>query len=144
MELSNMQATDIAMRAMLALGDLGASPEQAARVVMTGMSDERRVQVRDSVEAGYTGDITATVVSSELAVKMGEHLLDALQTMVMQDHEHAVQLGAGDVASLRRWLDSPNGGWYLHAPGTLVSRASFEAVDGGGVLVRTQPYRVGR
>lgn len=50
------------------------------------------------------------------------------------DREHIVQLNSRQVDALRVWLRSPNG---CHCP---LDRVTFEAVENGGLLVRTQPY----
>lgn len=49
-------------------------------------------------------------------------------------HEHIVELNPTQAGRLREWLDKPNGS---HRP---TSRVGFEAVCGGGLLVRTKPY----
>ena len=48
-------------------------------------------------------------------------------------HDHHVQLSASDRAQLLAWLADPNGA-------CIFQRVTFEAVVGGGVLVRTKPY----
>jgi hypothetical protein len=48
--------------------------------------------------------------------------------------ERIVQLGADDAARLRAWLARPNGGIKLG------SRLTVEAVEGGGLLVRTRAW----
>ena len=52
----------------------------------------------------------------------------------LRDREHIVDLNAAEVARLREWLARPNGS---HGRG----RVHFNAVEGGGVMVRTHPYR---
>jgi hypothetical protein len=53
-----------------------------------------------------------------------------------EDREYVIQLSARQVARLRAWLEFPNGGLPL-------DRVTFEAVEGGGILVRSDPYRAG-
>lgn len=48
--------------------------------------------------------------------------------------EHSVELNNAERIKLARWLERPNGAF-------ITRRATFEAVEGGGILVRTQPYR---
>jgi hypothetical protein len=50
-----------------------------------------------------------------------------------RDREHIVQLNCKEREDLIKWLNHPSG---AHLDG----RATFEAVQGGGILVRTQPY----
>lgn len=50
------------------------------------------------------------------------------------DREHLTELNPGGTGKLRAWLASPNGSLTM-------GRVTFEAVAGGGILVRTQPYR---
>jgi hypothetical protein len=52
--------------------------------------------------------------------------------------EHIVQISARDVDLLRSWLEWPNGSFGV---GKRKDRVTFEAVQGGGVLVRTLPYK---
>lgn len=49
------------------------------------------------------------------------------------DREHIVELGRAQRETLIEWLQNPNGS---HRAG----RVTFEAVEGGGILVRTDPY----
>ena len=52
------------------------------------------------------------------------------------DREHIVQLGDHERQALLEWLARPNGSHVV-----VGKRVIFEAVVGGGILVRTQPYR---
>lgn len=49
--------------------------------------------------------------------------------------ERIVQMSARDTDLLRSWLEWPNGSFSAGR-----GRVTFEAVEGGGVLVRTLPY----
>jgi hypothetical protein len=77
-----------------------------------------RIAVAGTVDDKLRGDIAARVRSL---------VAGALQ------HEHQVQVTAADSARLTAWLRHPTGGLYL-------GRACFEAVEGGGILVRTRPW----
>jgi len=50
--------------------------------------------------------------------------------------EHNVQLNREQAAKLRAWLATPNGSCSLG------DRLTVESVEGGGLLVRTRPWRV--
>lgn len=52
----------------------------------------------------------------------------------IEDREHLVQLSASQTFTFRRWLEFPNGSLSLDR------RFSVNAVEGGGILIRTQPY----
>jgi hypothetical protein len=52
-----------------------------------------------------------------------------------KDREHNIQMSASEVRKLQEWLKRPSGSF-----GT--GDVSFDAVQGGGILVRTQPYAV--
>lgn len=54
---------------------------------------------------------------------------------LLPDREHAVWLDPQQTAHVRTWLSAPNGGIFA-------GRACFEAVSGGGICVRTAPYRL--
>lgn len=58
----------------------------------------------------------------------------AVLVRVLADREHIVQLNIAELAQLRRFLTDPSGS---HQAG---DRLSVNAVEGGGVLVRTRPY----
>lgn len=51
----------------------------------------------------------------------------------MTAREHIVQLNPDQRQSLQTWLKHPNGSLRL-------GRACFEAVQGGGILIRTDAY----
>jgi len=55
---------------------------------------------------------------------------------------HYVQVTAADTERLRQWLVHPNGSSPRVGPPT--SRAHFDAVEGGGIAIRTDPYRAVR
>lgn len=50
--------------------------------------------------------------------------------------QHIVQVTTSDMSRLRDWMSHPNGSLNL-------GRATLEAVVGGGILIRTRPYREG-
>jgi hypothetical protein len=52
--------------------------------------------------------------------------------------EHICELSYRDKEALREFLVRPNGAWISSDPGW---RVTVEAVEHGGVLVRTQPYK---
>lgn len=57
---------------------------------------------------------------------------------IKRDREHVVQTSAADARKLQEFLNHPNGCCILGQDG----RAVIEAVEDGGVLVRTEPFRV--
>jgi hypothetical protein len=61
----------------------------------------------------------------------------AVLARVIPDRDHHVQLTASDRRAMLAWLERPNGAWQPDSP----SRVSLNAVEGGGVIVRTWPYR---
>jgi len=50
--------------------------------------------------------------------------------------EHIVELFSRDMPALRQWLQNPNGAFCDAGP-----RITLEAVQGGGILVRTRPFQ---
>lgn len=52
----------------------------------------------------------------------------------IEDREHVIQVSARQVALLRKFLESPSGTLSLGR------RLSINAVEGGGILVKTRPY----
>lgn len=50
------------------------------------------------------------------------------------NREHVAQLTPAERAALLEWLEHPNGSLSM-------GRVTFEAVENGGLLVRTEPYR---
>ena len=57
---------------------------------------------------------------------------------VIPDREHLPVLNASDTRKLRAWLERPNGSLIV---GPRWQYVAFESVEGGGIMVRTQPYR---
>ena len=52
-----------------------------------------------------------------------------------QNEEHIVQVPVAKMAEIRKWMENPNGALRID------SRLVLEAVEGGGILIRTQPFR---
>ena len=52
----------------------------------------------------------------------------------MNEREHIVELNRAEKENLIKWLQNPNGSRRYF-------RVKFEAVEGGGILVSTDPYR---
>jgi hypothetical protein len=50
------------------------------------------------------------------------------------DRQHIVTVPPGEMAGLREWMERPNGSLRI-------GRVTFEAVEGGAIWVRTDPYR---
>lgn len=70
----------------------------------------------------------------------------ALHGQSRTEREYSVQLSWLQVTKLRAWLGeprwNPGDNWAVTPNGSLpLGRVNFEAVMGGGILVRTQPYR---
>lgn len=61
----------------------------------------------------------------------------AVLARVIADRPHHVQLNSTDRQAMLLWLERPNGSWSPEHGG----RFSLDAVEGGGVLVRTRPYK---
>lgn len=69
------------------------------------------------------------------AQAVAEAVYRATLARVIPDREHIVQLNAAETAQLRRWLDrGPSGSVRVG------KRLTMDAVEGGGMLVRTRPY----
>ena len=49
-------------------------------------------------------------------------------------NQHTVELNVHQTAAFRHWLAQPNG---THR----VGRVSFEAVEGGGILIKTESFK---
>lgn len=79
-------------------------------------------------------EITAEFRTAADADGLVERISTAIRKHWQKDREHIVQVPAHAVPTLRRWLESPNG---AHTP---FQRLTVEAVQGGGILVRTKPY----
>jgi hypothetical protein len=60
-----------------------------------------------------------------------------------RDREHTVQLGPGATVRLIQWLNTVRSGSWRGGTSAQARRVTVEAVEGGGILVRTQPYRAG-
>jgi len=87
-------------------------------------------------EADYE---THTRSGMQAVQDVAEAVHKAILARVIGDRPHHVQLNSSDRASLLRWLERPNGYWR---PADMDSRprVGVDAVEGGGVLIKTQPY----
>lgn len=56
--------------------------------------------------------------------------------MIIEDREHIVRVFKHEMPRLIEWLQNPNGALIIG------SRLVIERVEDGGVLVRTQPYKM--
>lgn len=65
-----------------------------------------------------------------------EAVHQAVLARVIPDRPHHVQLSSSDRRSLMEWLERPSGSWISDDG----SRVTVDAVEGGGILVRTRPY----
>lgn len=79
-------------------------------------------------EAGSGGILAAETVATAVH--------RSVLARVIADRDHHVQLNSSDRRSLLAWLERPSGSWHSDGP----SRVTVDAVEGGGVLVRTRPY----
>jgi hypothetical protein len=77
-------------------------------------------------EAGSGGILAA----EEVARAVHRSLL----ARIIADRDHHVQLNGAEVADLRAFLVRPNGSAWIG------QRLTVDAVEGGGLLVRTRPY----
>lgn len=94
------------------------------------MGDNRHlVATVDWERAGSGGQAAAHEVA--------EAVYRATLARVIPDRDHHVQLNNTDRRALLAWLERPNGSWH---PDASNSRVTMDAVEGGGVLVRTRPY----
>lgn len=60
----------------------------------------------------------------------------ATKNPIFEDREHIVEVFPQDMDNLRKWLQRPNGALILG------NRLVLEAVEHGGIFVRTQPFTV--
>lgn len=54
-----------------------------------------------------------------------------------QPAEHVITISSAEREKLLAWLGRPNGSLGVAA------RVTFEAVEGGGVMIRTRPWKPG-
>lgn len=72
-----------------------------------------------------------------VAQEVAEAVYRAVLARVIPDREHTIQMSSTDRRSMLAWLERPSGAW---SPDGSNTRVSLNAVEGGGVLVRTRPY----
>lgn len=75
-----------------------------------------------------------TDFAPDQAADVAERIYRSVLARVIGDREHIIQLNAAETADLRAWLVRPNGSL---GDG---NRMTVDAVEGGGILVRTRPY----
>lgn len=133
------------------LSDLGALlhypwPEEEAVVTLhkdnhsldlEAALDNRDLKVRIGGQTVYTVDWEdAGSAGVRAAEEVAGIVHRAVLARVIADRPHHVQLSSTDRRSLLAWLEQPNGSWSTDEP----SRFTVNAVEGGGILVRTRPY----
>ena len=102
-----------------------------------GNSDFIAVRVGGSTV--YEGDYGGLGRGGMAGVRqVAEALHRAMLVRVIADRPHHVQLSSTDRRELIWFLENPNGSWYPGQP----SRLSVDAVEGGGIIVRTRPYQI--
>ncbi|MFG3014326.1 hypothetical protein ACGFZB_28685 [Streptomyces cinerochromogenes] len=69
------------------------------------------------------------------AERLVDEALAEERRRIIPDREHIVEIYLRDMEALREWVVRPNGSH------TVNDRVCFEAVEHGGIWVRTQPYR---
>jgi len=126
-----------------------ARPALAGGVHPLRPGDEAYVELSEWKQAGNRGTIVtlyrAANSGSVLGRVPGETVTEWYEyTPPVPDREHVTELNPAGAGKLRAWLEHPSGGLSM-------GRVTFEAVSGGGILVRTAPYagpasvvRVGR
>lgn len=77
----------------------------------------------------------------ELAESVAEAVHRAVLARVIGDRDHHVQLSSTDRRSLLAWLERSSGTWRPDDQGKNGSRVTVDAVEGGGILVRTRPFK---
>lgn len=103
------------------------------RVRSLTMAQEGRLRVA----LGAVGEDEA--VLGRVSGFVAELLEEQRRSIWPERDEYIEQFSAGEVAELRSFLAWPSGGFYP------ARRACFEAVEGGGLLVRFKPQcKVGR
>ncbi len=69
----------------------------------------------------------------EIAEQVATAVHRAMLGRIIGDRDHHVQLNQTDRLDLLAFLDRPSGSWAS-------GRVTVDAVDNGGVLIRTRPY----
>lgn len=101
--------------------------------------NEDFIRVRVGERTVYDGNHDDLGWSGMAGVRqVAEALHRAILARVIADRDHHVQLSSTDRRELIWFLENPNGSWHPGQP----SRLSVDAVEGGGVIVRTRPYQI--
>jgi hypothetical protein len=119
-------------------------PEEEATIATHGANASvgLRVQVDEHRTCVYVGgQKVADIPTQDAYVKavvqeVAEAVHRAVLARVIGDRPHHVSINQTDRLDLLNWLDRPNGSWS--AGGT--DRLSVNALEGGGILVRTSPF----
>lgn len=106
----------------------GANAHIGLRVDM----DAHQVTIHVGGQKVYQGDRDDNTLPAVETAAEAVHR--AVLARVIGDREHIVQLNRDEVSNICEWSDRPNGSLILGG------RLSLNAVEGGGILVRTKPY----
>lgn len=69
----------------------------------------------------------------KVVLRASPEVVAAMLKSYPMQHEHIVQINNNDRMQLCEWMASPNGSHRI-------GRVNFEAVVGGGLMIRTDPY----
>lgn len=69
----------------------------------------------------------------KVVLRASPEVVEAMLKSYPMQFEHLVQINNNDRMQLREWMASPNGSHRI-------GRVNFEAVVGGGLMIRTDPY----
>lgn len=137
-------------------GELGALlaypwPEEEATISTHGENasvrlevvrpDDNHLAVRvggQEIETVYRDD-TRSVYT--LAEDVAQAVHRALLARVIGDREHLVQINDRERRALLAFAERASGSWRPEGNGESGRRLSVDAVEGGGLLIRTRPYR---
>lgn len=125
-------------------------PEEEATISTHGENASVRLTVErpdgDHLTVSVGGREVETVYSADTrsVFTLAEHVATAvhraLLARVIGDREHIVQLNDRERRALLAFAERPGGSWRPEGAES-GRRLNVEAVEGGGLLIRTQPYR---
>lgn len=100
--------------------------------------DEEITIVLGGMEVGRLTEYDREGIDGTQVEEVMRDLRRAVLARIIPDRDHHVQLNSTDRRSLLAWLERPSGSWR---PDDHKVRVSLDAVEGGGMLIRTRPYR---
>lgn len=121
---------------------IGTHGENASVRLAVTYPDDDHLEIRIGDREVFSGSYDELGHSGMGAVEtVAKEVHRALLARVIGDREHLVQLNDRERRALLEFAQRASGSWRPEGNGESGRRLTVDAVEGGGLLIRTRPYR---